>query len=232
MSDSLHLLDPEPVVRSMHFVHVMYAHTYIHTHMHTHAHIHTHACMPPTRAHLHHCTIQVCGGAATKRRKVDRHFPLSPHAHRRTHPDALSHPHTHSTTPRDSFTGDKWGEVDTRFSYCALSTLALLGRLDAIDTDKSSPQNPGTTITTAITIITTTTSVVSPPSFPELHLPHTPHTPPPHVPTSGRLSSWAHVGTSMAVSAPCPGRHVCIAVGVGCAGVVQICMYVCVCMHV
>mmetsp|Transcript_6241 Transcript_6241/g.10194 ORF Transcript_6241/g.10194 Transcript_6241/m.10194 type:complete len:363 (+) Transcript_6241:95-1183(+) len=28
-----------------------------------------------------------------------------------------------------SFIGDKWGEVDTRFSYCALSSLALLGEL-------------------------------------------------------------------------------------------------------
>lgn len=28
-----------------------------------------------------------------------------------------------------SFSGDGWGEVDTRFSYCALSSLALLGRL-------------------------------------------------------------------------------------------------------
>ncbi len=32
-----------------------------------------------------------------------------------------------------SFAGDKWGEVDTRFSYCALSCLAILGRLDAVD---------------------------------------------------------------------------------------------------
>jgi geranylgeranyl transferase type-2 subunit beta len=30
-----------------------------------------------------------------------------------------------------SFAGDKWGEVDTRFAYCALSTLALLGLLDS-----------------------------------------------------------------------------------------------------
>ncbi|XRB03716.1 geranylgeranyl transferase type-2 subunit beta [Pycnococcus provasolii] len=34
-----------------------------------------------------------------------------------------------------SFTGDEWGERDTRFSYCAVSCLALLGRLDAIDVD-------------------------------------------------------------------------------------------------
>lgn len=32
--------------------------------------------------------------------------------------------------PDGSFAGDAWGEVDTRFTYCALSTLSLLGRLD------------------------------------------------------------------------------------------------------
>lgn len=32
-----------------------------------------------------------------------------------------------------SFVGDEWGEVDTRFSYCALSCLSLLGRLDAMN---------------------------------------------------------------------------------------------------
>eukprot|EP01099_Mayorella_cantabrigiensis_P004952 TRINITY_DN3811_c0_g1_i1.p1 TRINITY_DN3811_c0_g1~~TRINITY_DN3811_c0_g1_i1.p1 ORF type:complete len:351 (+),score=75.01 TRINITY_DN3811_c0_g1_i1:62-1054(+) len=34
-----------------------------------------------------------------------------------------------------SFSGDKWGEVDTRFSYIGISCLALLHRLDAIDVD-------------------------------------------------------------------------------------------------
>lgn len=29
-----------------------------------------------------------------------------------------------------SFFGDKWGEVDTRFSYCAISCLAILGKKD------------------------------------------------------------------------------------------------------
>ena len=32
--------------------------------------------------------------------------------------------------PDGSFFGDKWGEIDTRFSYCALSTLSILGRLE------------------------------------------------------------------------------------------------------
>jgi geranylgeranyl transferase type-2 subunit beta len=32
-----------------------------------------------------------------------------------------------------SFSGDAWGEVDTRFTYCALASLAILGRLDAVD---------------------------------------------------------------------------------------------------
>jgi len=36
-----------------------------------------------------------------------------------------------------SFTGDKWGEVDNRFCFCAVATLALLNRLDAVDTDKT-----------------------------------------------------------------------------------------------
>lgn len=31
-----------------------------------------------------------------------------------------------------SFVGDKWGEVDTRFSFCAVATLSLLKRLDAV----------------------------------------------------------------------------------------------------
>jgi len=29
-----------------------------------------------------------------------------------------------------SFAGDVWGEIDTRFSYCALSTLSILGLLN------------------------------------------------------------------------------------------------------
>jgi len=36
-----------------------------------------------------------------------------------------------------SFFGDKWGEVDTRFTFCALSALKLLKRLDAIDLCKA-----------------------------------------------------------------------------------------------
>jgi geranylgeranyl transferase type-2 subunit beta len=36
-----------------------------------------------------------------------------------------------------SFNGDKWGEVDTRFSYCAISALSLLNRLDLIDVNKA-----------------------------------------------------------------------------------------------
>jgi len=36
-----------------------------------------------------------------------------------------------------SFFGDKWGEVDTRFSFCALATLKLLGRLQDVDTKKA-----------------------------------------------------------------------------------------------
>lgn len=36
-----------------------------------------------------------------------------------------------------SFVGDKWGEVDTRFSMCAVATLSLLKRLDAINVDRA-----------------------------------------------------------------------------------------------
>eukprot|EP00158_Paraphelidium_tribonemae_P004016 Partr_v1_DN26525_c2_g1_i4_m3669 putative beta' subunit len=36
-----------------------------------------------------------------------------------------------------SFAGDEWGEIDTRFSYCALSCLSILGRLDAVDVGKA-----------------------------------------------------------------------------------------------
>ena len=37
--------------------------------------------------------------------------------------------------PDGSFFGDEWGEVDTRFSYCALSAMSLLDRMRAIDVD-------------------------------------------------------------------------------------------------
>ncbi|CAG8435033.1 7269_t:CDS:2 [Diversispora eburnea] len=36
-----------------------------------------------------------------------------------------------------AFTGDEWEEIDTRFSYCAISCLSLLKRLDAIDVKKA-----------------------------------------------------------------------------------------------
>lgn len=41
--------------------------------------------------------------------------------------------------PDGSFFGDKWGEVDTRFSYCALSIMSILGQLDSgrIDVTKA-----------------------------------------------------------------------------------------------
>ena len=40
-----------------------------------------------------------------------------------------------------SFAMDKWGEIDTRFSFCAVATLALLGHLDAINVDMVSILN-------------------------------------------------------------------------------------------
>lgn len=41
--------------------------------------------------------------------------------------------------PDGSFAGDKWGEIDTRFSYCALSCLSLLNQLHEghVDIDKA-----------------------------------------------------------------------------------------------
>ena len=33
--------------------------------------------------------------------------------------------------------GDKWGEVDTRFSYCGVSCLDLLNSLDKINKQKA-----------------------------------------------------------------------------------------------
>lgn len=36
-----------------------------------------------------------------------------------------------------SFFGDKWGEVDLRFSFCAINALALLGRLDQINVESA-----------------------------------------------------------------------------------------------
>ncbi|XP_064395103.1 geranylgeranyl transferase type-2 subunit beta-like isoform X2 [Halichondria panicea] len=44
---------------------------------------------------------------------------------------------TNLQQPDGSFHGDKWGEVDTRFSFCSLATLALLGRLEAVDVPKA-----------------------------------------------------------------------------------------------
>jgi len=41
--------------------------------------------------------------------------------------------------PDGSFTGDKWGEIDTRFSYCAVNALSILGTLhsNTIDVEKT-----------------------------------------------------------------------------------------------
>lgn len=39
--------------------------------------------------------------------------------------------------PSGVFAGDRFGETDTRFLYCAVSALSLLGRLDALDYDKT-----------------------------------------------------------------------------------------------
>lgn len=58
--------------------------------------------------------------------------------------DSLNHPRFEEIKPAviefiaslqqsdGSFAGDEWGEVDTRFSYCALSALSILGQLDDV----------------------------------------------------------------------------------------------------
>jgi len=43
--------------------------------------------------------------------------------------------------PDGSFYGDKWGEVDTRFSYCALSILSILGLLNENYINKTNAVN-------------------------------------------------------------------------------------------
>ncbi|KAF2757233.1 terpenoid cyclases/Protein prenyltransferase [Pseudovirgaria hyperparasitica] len=40
-------------------------------------------------------------------------------------------------TDSGTFTGDEWGETDTRFLYGALNALSLLGRMDLVDVDKA-----------------------------------------------------------------------------------------------
>ena len=39
--------------------------------------------------------------------------------------------------PSGVFAGDEWGEIDTRFLYCAVNALSLLGRLSELDIDKT-----------------------------------------------------------------------------------------------
>ncbi|QRV83367.1 terpenoid cyclase [Ceratobasidium sp. AG-Ba] len=36
-----------------------------------------------------------------------------------------------------SFAGDRWGEIDTRFTYCSISALSLLGELSQLDIEKT-----------------------------------------------------------------------------------------------
>ncbi len=56
-----------------------------------------------------------------------------PHSHPFNHPPPCSPDVASLQRPDGSFAGDAWGEVDTRFSYCAVATAALLGRLEAVD---------------------------------------------------------------------------------------------------
>ena len=45
-------------------------------------------------------------------------------------PDKIAHYIASLQLPDGSFMGDQYGEIDTRFSYCALSTLSILGKLE------------------------------------------------------------------------------------------------------
>lgn len=36
-----------------------------------------------------------------------------------------------------AYTGDRWGETDTRFTYIAIQLFALLGRLDLVDRERT-----------------------------------------------------------------------------------------------
>ena len=53
-------------------------------------------------------------------------------AHSSGEPDILS-----LQQPSGVFAGDKYGEIDSRFSYCAVHALALLGRLHELDVDRT-----------------------------------------------------------------------------------------------
>jgi geranylgeranyl transferase type-2 subunit beta len=39
--------------------------------------------------------------------------------------------------PSGVFAGDRFGEIDTRFLYCAINALSLLGKLDRLDKEKT-----------------------------------------------------------------------------------------------
>jgi hypothetical protein len=45
--------------------------------------------------------------------------------------------HPPPSQPDGSFAGDRWGEIDTRFSYCVLNCLALLKRSHLVDAPKA-----------------------------------------------------------------------------------------------
>lgn len=39
--------------------------------------------------------------------------------------------------PDGSFKGDCWGEIDTRFSYCAIASLSLLNHLSSLNKESA-----------------------------------------------------------------------------------------------
>ena len=60
-----------------------------------------------------------------------------------------------------SFSGDKWGEIDTRFTYCAFSCLALLGEMHLPDWDNYDSTNDTDTRDGTIDIYTAVKYIIS-----------------------------------------------------------------------
>jgi prenyltransferase beta subunit len=91
-----------------------------HTHTHTHTTTTTTTTTAAVAANFYLSSVSQLPSTLTSR--------LCASAAHRAHCTALQ-------LPDGSFQGDKWGEVDTRFSFCALACLALVNRLDAVRVD-------------------------------------------------------------------------------------------------
>jgi prenyltransferase beta subunit len=108
----------------------LYTHTHTHTHTHTqHSTLNTTTTTPPT-------TTTTAAAAAAAAFYLPSVPQLLSTLTRRLRASAAHRARcTALQLPDGSFQGDKWGEVDTRFSFCALACLALVNRLDAVRVD-------------------------------------------------------------------------------------------------